>query len=190
VTQLELPFVFVESSVIVAYCRGREDIFNSGAIMLYEKLRNKKAYGIITETVKNEVTSKINGLVGSMLKKRKLQIAHSLVDKRGKFLESVEIRRVGPLFVIPKVEIVKSLLKNVPSRKLQEVMLKKERKHLTPEPSDIWITAEALALKDEIETTLYLASTDQDFTYLLADELISFGVIVDFPSIIASRYIL
>lgn len=59
---------------------------------------------------------------------------------------------------------------------------------LYPELQDLRIAAEVLFLKEEISAELfYVASTDQDFTYLLKDGLGEFGVAVDFPSSIARK---
>ena len=180
--------VFVESSVVIAYIKGRKDVFNPGAVMLYEKLRDKKGRGIITETVRKEVTSKLNRLIAEALRKGNRKLANSFVKKRGKFLECVEVHKVGGLQLSLKFGIVDSILGKVSLSKLQEVMLKKGRKTLHPEPKDKLIAAEVLALKDEIEAeNFYVASTDQDFTYLLRDGLGEFSIIVDFPSSIARK---
>ena len=159
--------IFVESSVIIAYCKGIKDIFNKGAVQLYKKLKQGRGKGIITKTVENQIIRKLNEIVADSLKKGKNKYANSVVYKRGKFLEILEDCSVGELEKFGKLQIVKGMIKNIPMGRLQEVMLKKHRRFFYPEESDLIIAAEALCLREDFKGTFYLASTDRiSHTYL------------------------
>lgn len=67
-------------------------------------------------------------------------------------------------------------------------MLKKRRRSLLPGDTDIRIAGQATVLQEELsEDPFYLASTDQDFTFLMVDILENYDIIVDFPGSIARR---
>jgi hypothetical protein len=176
--------VFIESSCIIAYCRGKEDDFNAGAITLYEKLIHHR--GIITEIVKNQITVRLNELIGSTRDKR---YANSIVFKRGKFLDRVEELEINnKLKERKRIKEIQQALEEIDFKKKQEIMFKKRRTSLLPETTDIIIGAQATVLKEELgESPFYLASTDQDFTFLMVDILENYDVYVDFPGSIARR---
>lgn len=179
--------VFTESSSIVAYCRGRRDDFNSGAVALYEKLIDHR--GIITEAVKNETTKKLNKYVQIAKNKHEKKYANSIVFKRGNFLKRVDELGINNKSQERKrINEIRVALKEVGFAKKKEIMLKKRRRSLLPGDTDIRIAGQATVLQEELnEDPFYLASTDQDFTFLMVDIPENYDIIVDFPGSIARR---
>lgn len=179
--------VFINSSCIVAYCRGKRDVFNTGAVALYVKLNQHR--GIITKLVKNQTTYRLNELMQRAKSQHDINYAHSIVFKRGKFLDRVEELEINNKSKERKrIKDIQQALEEIDIKKKQEIMHIKERKNFLPESSDIIIGAQATVLKEELdEDPFYLASTDQDFTFLMADILENYDVYVDFPGSIASR---
>jgi sporulation protein YlmC with PRC-barrel domain len=179
--------VFIDSSCIVAYCRGTRDDFNTGAVALYVKLNRHR--GIITKLVKNQTTYRLNELMQKAKSQHDIKYAHSIVFKRGKFLGRVEELEINNKSKERRrIKEIQQALKGIEIKKKEEIMHIKGRGSFLPESSDIIIGAQATVLKEELgESPFYLASTDQDFTFLMAGILENYDVYVDFPGSIASR---